>query len=311
MAQETINFDMFDDQNDGETLPMASDISIHVTENNSIYVTSREIAEQFKQKHKNILAAIKRIVDKDKSNLANTMFYKTTYTDSRNRQQPEYYVNQAGFNVLASGNLYDVNKRLEFGVAFQRKNEEIRAKLNKAIKELADLKKPTKEVIIAQGLIAANEVIEEQKKIIEQQQQTIGQKDQQLTAAKDDIDFANAFKGSTNNMLIRTLASKISGELNSEGYTGNGVGQNTMFEWLRKNGFLVASRKARDFNMPTKKAIDMGVLDSKYTPIEHKTVPGTWNSGTPVITPKGVEYFRRKIKNIYYEGGTINDNPHN
>lgn len=309
MGKQTVNFEMFDDE---DSLPATSNIEVHVTENNSIYVTSREIASQLGQEHKNVLAAIKRIIDKDKSNLSATMFCKTTYTDSKNRQQPEYYVNQAGFNVLASGALLfnDIKKRLEFSIAFQRKNEEIRAKLNKVekqVKKMMNTGTVPREVMVSQGLIAANEIINEQKQLIAQQQQIIEQKDQQIAANKSAVDFANAISTSTDCILIRQLAEHISQALKKAGYKNN-VGQNNLFEWMRQNGYLKRGH-TRDQNLPTKKCMEMGLMEVKTTPIDHKTMPGTWNSRTPLITAKGLEYFTLKFLNLYKEGRTVEDGP--
>lgn len=300
-----VSFNMFDEQED--SLPVVTDIEVHVTENNSIYVTSREIALKSGQEHKNVLAAIKRIIDKDKVGITEKMFHKTTYKDSRNRDQPEYYVNQAGFSILVSNIVFgDTDKKIEFSIALQTKNEEIRNKLNRIEKQMKAFQFPTREAMVAQGLIAANEIINEQKNTILNQQQAIEQKDQEIAANQPAVDFANAVSASTDCILVRQLADHISLALTRAGYK-NKVGQNKMFEWLRAKGYLKKS-STRDENLPTKRCMEMGLMEFKTTPIEHKTLPGqTWNSRTPLVTAKGLKYFTLKMLKIYEEGGNIDD----
>lgn len=301
------DFDLFDEVQQDDIILKPTSITIHVTKHNSTYITSREIAQYLNQEHKNVLAAIRRIKRNDKINVTDNMFFETSYKDSKNRPQPEFYVNQSGFIMLASNAIFtDQQKKTELIIAFQFKGEEIRAKLNEAEKEIKYLKSISRETKVAQGLIAANEIISEQKQLITQQAKEIEEKENVINNMKPDAEYGQAISTSTNNILVRQLANRICKALKDAGFK-NGVGEKKLFEWLRQNSYLIRQPKSRDYNMPTKRSLDMGIMEGKLTPIEHNTIPGTWNSGTPEVTEKGAKYFTLKFLNLYKSGGCIED----
>lgn len=301
------DFDLFDEAQQDDIVLGPTSITVHVTKHNSTYITSREIAQYLSQEHKNVLAAIRRIKKNDKINITDKMFFETSYKDSKNRPQPEFYVNQSGFIMLASNAIFtDQQMKAELIVAFQIKNEEIRTKLNDAEKEIEYLRNMPRETKVAQGLIAANEIINEQKQLITQQAKEIEEKENTINNMKSDAEYGQAISTSTNNILVRQLANRIFKALNDAGFKNN-VGEKKLFEWLRQNSYLIRQPKSRDYNMPTKRSLDMGIMEGKLTPIEHKTLPETWNSGTPEITEKGAKYFTLKFLKIYEDGGSIED----
>ena len=68
--------------------------------------------------------------------------------------------------------------------------------------------------------------------------------------------FANAVSASHTSILVGDFAKLMC-------QNGLNFGQNRMFAWLRENGYLI-SRKGHSWNMPTQKAMDLG-LDSLST----------------------------------------------
>lgn len=68
--------------------------------------------------------------------------------------------------------------------------------------------------------------------------------------------FANAVSASHTSILVSDFAKLMR-------QNGLNFGQNRMFAWLRENGYLI-SRKGHSWNMPTQKAMDLG-LDSLST----------------------------------------------
>lgn len=76
---------------------------------------------------------------------------------------------------------------------------------------------------------------------------------------------------------------------------GLNFGQNRMFAWLRENGYLI-SRKGNSWNMPTQKAMDLGLFEIKETTINHSDGHISINK-TPKITGKGQLYFADKLLN--------------
>ena len=94
--------------------------------------------------------------------------------------------------------------------------------------------------------------------------------------------FADAVSTSDTDILVGDLA-KL---LNQNGYT---VGQNRLFEQLRNEGFLI-SRKGNSYNMPTQRAMEMGLFRIKETAITHSDGRVSLNK-TPKVTGKGQQYF--------------------
>lgn len=74
--------------------------------------------------------------------------------------------------------------------------------------------------------------------------------------------------------------------------TGYDVGQNRLFEWLRNKGYLI-SRKGSDYNMPTQKAMDLGLFEIKETIITRSNGFTSVNK-TAKVTGKGQVYFVNK-----------------
>lgn len=99
---------------------------------------------------------------------------------------------------------------------------------------------------------------------------------------KPKVIFADAVCASKRSILVGELAKLLK-------QNGVEIGQNRLFEWLRNNGFLI-SRKGSDYNMPTQKAMEMGLFEIKETAIPHSDGHITV-SLTPKVSGKGQKYF--------------------
>lgn len=107
-----------------------------------------------------------------------------------------------------------------------------------------------------------------------------------IEAQKPKVLFADSVAASHSTILVGELAKILK---------GNGVdtGQNRLFQWMRDNGYLI-SRKGTDFNMPTQKAMELGLFFIKETNIQHSDGHITVNK-TPKVTGKGQSYFVNKF----------------
>lgn len=103
-----------------------------------------------------------------------------------------------------------------------------------------------------------------------------------VEAQRPKVLFADAVSTSDTDILIGDLA-KL---LNQNGYA---IGQNRLFEQLRNEGFLI-SRKGGSYNMPTQRAMEMGLFRVKETAITHSDGRVSLNK-TPKVTGKGQLYF--------------------
>ena len=98
--------------------------------------------------------------------------------------------------------------------------------------------------------------------------------------------FADAVSVSETSILVGELAKLLK-------QNGVEIGQNRLFAWLRRNGYLI-SRRGNDYNMPTQKSMNLGLFKIKETSITHADGHVTVNK-TPKVTGKGQQYFINKF----------------
>lgn len=106
---------------------------------------------------------------------------------------------------------------------------------------------------------------------------------------KPHVFFAKSVEGANNSTLVGNMAKLIT-------QSGYKIGQNTLFSFLRDNGYLI-KRKGDSYNMPTQKSIDMGLFEIK----ERTGINPDGSirvSKTPLVTGKGQIYFINLFKKI-------------
>lgn len=94
--------------------------------------------------------------------------------------------------------------------------------------------------------------------------------------------FADSVEAAKTSILIGELAKLLK-------QNGINIGQNRLFQWLRQNGYLIR-RQGSDYNMPTQRAMEMGLFEIKETTITHSD-GHIHVSKTPKVTGKGQVYF--------------------
>lgn len=91
-----------------------------------VVTTSSKVAEIFEKEHKNVMQSIKNLTAENSA--VKKMFVEDSYLNSRNQQQPMYYMNRDGFTLLAMG--FTGSKAMEFKLkyidAFNRMEERIK-----------------------------------------------------------------------------------------------------------------------------------------------------------------------------------------
>lgn len=113
--------------------------------------------------------------------------------------------------------------------------------------------------------------------------------EQELSILKLDVErmkpkeiFADSVASSHTSILIGELAKILKAN-------GHETGQKRLFETLRQDGFLI-KRKGSDFNMPTQKSMELGLMEIKETTINNADGSIRLNKTTKV-TGKGQIYF--------------------
>ena len=126
--------------------------------------------------------------------------------------------------------------------------------------------------LMAKALIEAQNVLAAKDKVIEEM--------------KPKVVFADAVATSHTSILVGELAKILK-------QNGIDMGQKRLFAWLREKGYLI-KRQGTDYNMPTQKAMDLGLFEIK----EGSYVNGSGvniTTKTPKVTGKGQQYFINKF----------------
>lgn len=132
--------------------------------NGKATTTSVKVAEYFGKPHNDVLKAI-RVLLEDQDILGRGNFSLTSYVTDQNKEMPMYALDRDGFTLLAMG--FTGKKALTFKLSY------IDA-FNKAEKALLEIHAPaTPEMQIANAIMLAGRMIEEQKSQIEQRDKVI------------------------------------------------------------------------------------------------------------------------------------------
>lgn len=105
--------------------------------------------------------------------------------------------------------------------------------------------------------------------------------------------FADTVAASDSTILIGELAKVLKGN-------GVDIGEKRLFAWMRKHGYLI-SRRGSDKNIPTQKAMNLGLFKIKERPIHHDSGKSHL-AKTTKVTGKGQEYFIKKFVNFEQMG---------
>lgn len=225
--------------------------------NNEPWFIGKDVADVLG--YKNQRDAISKHVDSEDKNTV-------AIHDGITRGNPnQTIINESGLYALIFGS------KLESAQKFKRwVTSEVLPALRKTgqyqVKELSGQELMAKALIEAQNVLAA--------------------KDKQIEEMKPKVVFADAVATSHTSILVGELAKILK-------QNGIDMGQKRLFAWLREKGYLI-KRQGTDYNMPTQKAMDLGLFEIK----EGSYVNGSGvniTTKTPKVTGKGQQYFINKF----------------
>lgn len=241
-----------------------NELQVFSFESNSVRALERDGQAWFVAKdaaktlgYKNPRDAISKHVDEEDKEVAKC--------DTLGGRQDIAIINESGLYSLV------LSSKLPSAKKFKRwVTSEVLPALRKTgqyqVKELSGSELMAKALIEAQSVLAA--------------------KDKQIEEMKPKVVFADAVATSHTSILVGELAKILK-------QNGIDMGQKRLFAWLRENGFLI-KRKGTDYNMPTQKAMDLGLFEIK----EGSYVNGSGvniTTKTPKVTGKGQQYFINKF----------------
>lgn len=231
------------------------------TSNGELVVSSRQVAENFGKEHKHVLESIRTILAAENSAIK---FFRQSTFENRGKQYPEYWMNRDGFSLLVMG--FTGKEAMEWKIKYINAFNEMEKKLSKPQLTLTEQ--------MAQGLLAAQQLLSEKNKQVEHLTATIEQQ-------KPKVIFADAVSASKTSILIGDLAKLIR-------QNGVEVGQKRLFEWLRNNGWLMKSGNSK--NMPTQRGMEMKLFEVKEGSCVDSNGVNVVTKTTKV-TGKGQQYF--------------------
>lgn len=117
-------------------------------------------------------------------------------------------------------------------------------------------------------------------------QKTIAAQNEEIQRMRPKEIFADAVSTSHTSILIGDLAKLLK-------QNGVDTGQKRLFCWLGENGYLIR-RQGSDWNMPTQKAMEMGLFEVKESTVNNPDGSVRINKTTKV-TGKGQQYFINKF----------------
>lgn len=175
--------------------------------------------------------------------------------------------------------------QLEGGRMVSRTVEDAALSIDMA-KEICMIQRNEKGKIARQYFLALERDWNSPEKVMARALQIADQKikalEEKQEADRPKVLFADSVAASKTSILVGELAKLLK-------QNGVDMGQNRLFHWLRSNGFLIR-RQGTDYNMPTQRAMEMGLFEIKETSITHADGHTSVNK-TPKVTGKGQQYF--------------------
>lgn len=232
-----------------------------VTVNNEPWFVGKDVAEALG--YAKPLNALSTHVEKDDS-------LKQGLTDSLGREQETIFINESGLYALIFGSKLESAKRFKHWVT---------ADVLPAIRKTGgyQMAQPQGKELLALAVLEAQKTIEQQNKEIDRMR-------------PKEI-FADAVSSSHTSILIGELAKILK-------QNGVDTGQRRLFEWLRRNGYLIR-RNGSDYNMPTQRSMEMKLFEIKESTAINPD-GSTRINRTPKVTGKGQAYFINKF--LDYKG---------
>lgn len=196
-------------------------------------------------------------------------FSTTEVIDSIGRRQQTYIISEPGLYRLV------MRSRKPEAKEFQRwVTHEVLPQIRKTGGYIPTTDADDDMTILAKAVMIGQRTMKEQKRRIAEQSEHI-------KALEPKARFADAVAASDGTCLIGELAKMLR-------QNGLDIGQNRLFEILRQDGYLGKTGSNR--NVPTQKAMDLGLFRIKETAITHSDGHVTINR-TAKVTGKGQTYF--------------------
>ncbi|MFP7444320.1 phage regulatory protein/antirepressor Ant [Bacillus infantis] len=236
-----------------------------IMHNQQAVTSSLQVAETFEKQHKNIIQVVENLVAENPA--TKKMYFESSY-DNRGKQYKMYYMNRDAFTLLAMG--FTGKKALEFKLKYIEAFNQMERKLQEQQNPAYHLPQNFKE-----ALLMLAETVDERDQL-----------KQEIDSNKEKVVLANAITTSDEGLLIEAAAKYMR-------QNGVDIGRDRLFKWLRGQGYLV-SRKGREWNMPTQKTLNQGLMKI-HCHLYYDSEGELKTNRQVVVTGKGLMFFINKF----------------
>lgn len=177
-----------------------------------VVTTSLKVAEIFEKEHRDVMKSIRNLTAQNFA--VKKMFVEESYLNSRNQQQPMFYMNRDGFTLLAMG--FTGSKAMEFKLKYI----DAFNKMEKQIKEETKFRLPTN---LNEMSTMFYSVMKDQDKKIEEQSEKVNflmnlsgltsPRNKELTKARNKKVIQVCGGSESNSYQDKSLRSKLYNEL--------------------------------------------------------------------------------------------------
>lgn len=177
-----------------------------------VVTTSLKVAEIFEKEHRDVMKSIRNLTAQNFA--VKKMFVEESYLNSRNQQQPMFYMNRDGFTLLAMG--FTGSKAMEFKLKYI----DAFNKMEKQIKEETQFRLPTN---LNEMSTMFYSVMKDQDKKIEEQNEKVNflmnlsgltsPRNKELTKARNKKIIQVCGGSESNSYQDKSLRSKLYNEL--------------------------------------------------------------------------------------------------
>lgn len=186
------------------------------------------------------------------------------------------FVNESGLYALIFGSKLDGAKKFKKWVT-----SEVLPSIRKHGGYMITKDNETTEELMARALVVAQETLKrKEKRLLEAEKK--------IEADAPKVLFAEAVETSDSVCLVSELAKILK-------QNGVNMGQNRLYNWLREHGYLGKAKHTDNYNLPTQKAMDLGVFKVIKGKRIDKWTGGVIVTRTAKVTTKGLKYFINKF----------------
>jgi anti-repressor protein len=255
---------------------------------NQVLTNSRLVAMKFNKRHSNVIRDIEELLSKLPENERKLNFElleeDVEISNGGSKKLKFYAMTETGFTLLVMGFTGEkaIQFKLEYIAAFNKMKEIIRRSSLPSYQ-------------IDDPIKRAEKWIEEQKekKALEIKVGELSVENKELEKRIEEdtpkVIFAMAVTESKRSCLVAELAKIIC-------QNGMEIGQNRLFKWLRKKGYL--GTKGEYYNQPMQRYVEAGLFEIKKRVIT-KPNGSTITVSTPMVTPTGQLHILNKFLEYY------------